>query len=331
MVSNRSRHCVWVASGESVGNLNLVTHQEGTAYVQYCLLRCFTKGQSYAPHLTHRGRCLVSVAAPVSEKGNEVRHPSTPQGYVPWVRLAREWLPMAIEGQFVERWKELEVATRLAFPKWDGREVEKFLKLMRVEGVDFTRLMALRMARNALAHNPILNGSPLVTVNEEVIPFLDGVIGRIKRLPTAASILIPRVDVFSSSLEEEIRCVVDMMLEKTYSHVPILDAGGKVLGVFSESTMLEMRKTGIGNNEAATMRDISGFLPLNRHTAEVFRFVPKNDPIAHLRCLCADALGKGERIGMFLVTETGTPDEPLLGVLTVWDIAGVSDTSTLKS
>ena len=238
---------------------------------------------------------------------------------------------MTIEGQFVERWKELEVATRLAFPKWDGREVEKFLKLMRVEGVDFTRLMALRMARSALAHNPILNGSPLVTVNEEVIPFLDDVIGRIKRLPTAASILIPCVDVFSSSLEEEIRWVVDVMLEKTYSHVPILDAGGKVLGVFSESTMLEMRKTGIGNNEAATMRDISDFLPLNRHTAEVFRFVPKNDPIAHLRCLCADAMGKGERIGIFLVTETGTPDEPLLGVLTVWDIVGVSDTSTFKS
>ena len=68
---------------------------------------------------------------------------------------------MPIEGQFVERWKELEVATRLAFPKWDGRDVAEFLKRMRVEGVDFTRLMALRMARNALAHNPMLNGSPL--------------------------------------------------------------------------------------------------------------------------------------------------------------------------
>ena len=75
---------------------------------------------------------------------------------------------MALEGQFVERWKELKVATRLAFPKWDGREVEKILKLMRVEGSDFTHLMALRMARNALSHNPILNGNPHVTVNEEV-------------------------------------------------------------------------------------------------------------------------------------------------------------------
>ena len=137
--------------------------------------------------------------------------------------------------------------------------------------------------------------------------------------------MIPRVNVFSSSLDGEIRRVVEVMLEKVYSHVPVLDADGKVIGVFSESTTLEMRKTGVGNGKSATMRDVAVFLPLDRHTAEVFRFVPKNDPIAHLRYLCADALKKGERIGMFIVTETGTTDEPLLGVLTVWDVAGIAE------
>ena len=97
---------------------------------------------------------------------------------------------MTTETLFAERWKELESATHLAFPTWGGRDVEKFLKQMRVEGVDFTRLMALRMARNALTHNPMLNGSPLVTLNAGVIPFLDDVIARIKELPTATNILI---------------------------------------------------------------------------------------------------------------------------------------------
>ena len=237
---------------------------------------------------------------------------------------------MTTEALFAERWKELESATRIAFPTWDGKEVEKFLKKMRVEGVDFTRLMALRMARNALAHNPLLNGTPIVSLNSGVIPFLDDVISCIEKLPTAANILIPRCDVFSCSLGDTVSSTVDVMLKNVYSHVPVLDEFGRVVGVFSESTLLEMSKSGISSVNGMIIRDIAEFLPLERHTADVFRFVPKNDPIAHLRYLCAEALENRERIGMIFVTETGQSDEPLFGILTVWDIAGVSDLSDAK-
>ena len=90
---------------------------------------------------------------------------------------------------------------------------------------------------------------------------------------------------------------------------------------------IEMSKSGIGSVEGKRIHDIAEFLPLERHTADVFRFVPKNDPIAHLRYLCAEALESRERVGMIFVTESGKSDEPLLGILTVWDIAGVSDLS----
>ena len=235
---------------------------------------------------------------------------------------------MAIEALFAEKWKELESVTRLAFPTWDGRDMENFLKKMRVEGVDFTRLMALRMARNVLTHNTMLNGSPLVTLNEGVMPFLDDVIARIKKLPTAMNILIPREDVFSGTLNDGIHHVVGEMLANVFSHVPVLDVNDHVIGVFSESTMLEMSKAGIADGANMTLGDIAKFLPCERHTAEVFRFVPKNDHIAHLRYLCAETLNNHERIGMFFVTENGKKDEPLLGILTVWDIAGVSDFTT---
>ena len=237
---------------------------------------------------------------------------------------------MQAEALFAEKWKELESATRLAFPTWDGHNVEKFLKSMRVEGVDFTRLMALRMARNALTHNPLLNGTPIVSLNSGVVPFLDDVISFIKKLPTAANILIPIKNVFSCSFDDTISSIVDVMLKNVYSHVPVLDGNGKVVGVFSESTLLEMSKAGIGSVEGKLIRDIAEFLPLERHTADVFRFVPKNDPIAHLRYLCAEALESRERIGMIFVTETGRSGEPLFGILTVWDIAGVPNLSDAK-
>ena len=282
---------------------------------------------SYTPPLMHRRRCYVSATTTMSETV-ETRCGIlvTPRGYASWrVVAGKLQSEMTTEERFGEKWKELEAAVRLAFPTWDGRTVENFLKQMRVEGVDFTRLMALRMARNALTHNPMLNGKPIVTLNEGVLPFLDDVIARIKILPTAANILIPRDDVFSGSLSDMIHDVVDTMLEKVFSHVPVLDSDDRVIGVFSESTMLEMSKAGIQDEGNATLGDVSQFLPCDKHTAEVFRFVPKNDPIAHLRHLCAEALGNHKRIGMFFVTENGKEDEPLLGILTVWDIAGVAD------
>ena len=232
---------------------------------------------------------------------------------------------MGTEEEFLDKWKNLESATRLSFPTWDGRDLEKFLKQMRVEGVDFTRLKALRNVRNTITHNPMLGDSPIVMLNKEVLPFIVGVIARIKHLPNAANILIPRDNVFSGVPEDTVSSVVDAMLKNVYSHVPVLDERDKVLGVFSESTMLEMSNAGISNGGDCLLRDVTRFLPCDKHTAEVFRFVPFNDPIAHLRSLFAEALAKHERIGMIFVTKNGRADEPLFGIITVWDIAGVSD------
>jgi predicted transcriptional regulator len=234
---------------------------------------------------------------------------------------------MTTEEMFVEKWKELESATRLSFPTWDGRDIECFLKKMRVEGVDFTRIMALRNVRNVLSHNTKLNDKPLVALNSDVVSFLEDVIARIRQLPTVANIYIPKADVYYRAMDDAIQGVVVVMLEKVYSHVPVVDAHGRVVGVFSESTMLEVSNNKIGVDENTTLKMISRFLPCDRHTAEVFRFVPKNDSIAHIRHLCAEALQKHERIGMFFVTENGNANESLLGILTVWDVAGVSDLS----
>ena len=231
---------------------------------------------------------------------------------------------MTTEALFAEKWKELESATHLAFPTWDGHTVEKFLKKMHVEGIDFTRLMALRHVRNALVHNPLLNGRPIVTVNEEVVSFIDDVLVHLRNLPVAANIWIPRSAVYFGSLNDKISSVVEAMLKNVYSHVPVIGDDNKVLGVFSESTMLEMNRAKICDDGDTTLDVVSEFLPFDRHTAEVFRFIPKNDPVVHIRQLCSEALRKHERIGMFFVTDGGNKDEPLLGILTVWDIAGIS-------
>lgn len=236
---------------------------------------------------------------------------------------------MTTTEKVIELWKRLESATRLAFPTWDGHGMEKFLKSMQVEGLDFTRIMALRGVRNALAHGLELGGKPLVAINDAVVPFLEDAITLVQRLPTVANVWIPRSDVFVGSLGDNIHLIVEEMLRNVFSHIPVLDSDGKVLGVFSESTLLEMNNAGIMDDGSLTLSNVLEFLPCEVHKADVFRFVPKNDPIAHIRRICAEALARHERIGMFFATKNGKSDEPLLGILTVWDIAGVSDVSNM--
>ena len=95
--------------------------------------------------------------------------------------------------------------------------------------------------------------------------------------------------------------------------------------MFSESTMLEMHKSGWTHKNSARINSIYDLLPVAQHKADEFLFVAKDAPVSQLRRLTAESLERGKRIGMFLVTETGCEDEPLFGILTVWDLVGVSD------
>lgn len=149
---------------------------------------------------------------------------------------------------------------------------------------------------------------------------IDNVIGRANEALEAADRLIPIDDVTKAILSDSIASVSNTMLAKGYSHVPILDEKGRVYGVFSESTMLEAWIAGVNCTQDATLRDMAKFLPIEKHKADVFRFVSKNATVAQLRKLHEDALKKEERIGLVFVTETGRESEPLMGILNIWDI-----------
>ena len=70
------------------------------------------------------------------------------------------------------------------------------------------------------------------------------------------------------------------------------------------------------------------FLPVERHIMDKFQFVAESVTVAHLRKIHADAAKRDERIGLVIVTKSGNEDEPLLGLLTIWDIPVEEGTAT---
>ena len=151
--------------------------------------------------------------------------------------------------------------------------------------------------------------------------------GVVKELMTAHDVCVRRKDVVACSLGDTISSVIDVMLDKVYSNVPVLDKEERVVGVFSESTLLDVYKMKTRQVNSLRMKGIAKFLLIEKHIADKFLFVAKDTPIARLRQIFDVATERYERIGMLFVTENGCQREPLLGIITEWDIAIALDPS----
>lgn len=233
---------------------------------------------------------------------------------------------MVTSEEFLECYAKLENAVALAFPRDKNRQhAVKCLMENHVAGIDWPRLQKLRTIRNVFVHNPRKEGEDITILNDSAVEFLNKTIEIVKTLPKVGNVCKPLKDVFSCRLDTLISDVVAKMVKCVYSHVPVLDDQNKVIGVFSESTMLEMHKSGWTHKNTAKVKSINDLVPIGRHKADVFPVVAMSTPVSYLRRLTSEALAAGKRIGLFLVTENGQEDEPLAGILTVWDLAGVSD------
>ena len=228
--------------------------------------------------------------------------------------------------EFLECYARLEKTVALAFPRDKNKQhIVKCLMDNHVVGIGWPRLQKLRTIRNVFSHNPRKEGEDIYAFNNSALTFLNKAIGIVQTLPRVGNVCKSLKRVYSCRLDTIISDVVAEMMKRVYSHVPVLDDLGKVIGVFSESTMLQMHRNGWIHKNIAQMKSIRDLLPIERHKADEFPFVATSEPVPYLRRLTDDALVDGKRIGMFLVTENGCAEEPLIGILTVWDLVGVSD------
>ena len=165
---------------------------------------------------------------------------------------------------------------------------------------------------------------------------IDDKLGHSKESMKVADFWIPRDKIISCSLADTISSVIARMMEKRISHAPVLDEGGKVIGVFSESTMMKVWRAKIRLGHKATMQKLSKIISLaghkskDKYNVDVFKFVSKDATAASLQQAFQTALENDERIGLFLVTENGNKNESLLGITTPWDIAEELDDKESK-
>ena len=233
---------------------------------------------------------------------------------------------MTIENQLVRKWTELENAFVRAFRGFNKQDIPAFLRKHRVKGVDGHLLNAIRNVRNAIAHPEYLkNGNPLVVLNDNIIHKLDDIIATVNTLPKVGNVMRVLQDVDTCSPDSEIMALISKMIMKAYSNIPVLNDKGRVLGVFSESTMLKVGLDMLRSRPLRRISDIMGLVRIakNNRRPDRFFFVGKDDPVVSLQHMCHEAVADGKRSELFLVTDNGRGNGKLMGIVTVWDFVGL--------
>ncbi|USN54253.1 MAG: CBS domain-containing protein [Candidatus Peribacteria bacterium] len=114
---------------------------------------------------------------------------------------------------------------------------------------------------------------------------------------------------------------------KTYlnTHVPVYDENNVFVEMLSESTIAYWIAYQIDKHGKVRLDSVKvGDVPLE-NSNDFFVFVDKEKSIYDIEHLFATNFKEHKRLGAVFVTEHGTPNEPIEGILTAMDLPALSE------
>lgn len=187
------------------------------------------------------------------------------------------------------------------------------------------KLEICREIRNLLTHSANLDGEPIVEPSGPVVEAMRDVLEFVKRPPLAIDYATKGDKVMKAHMHQKVLRLMEVMDKNGYSHIPVMREG-EFSGVFSVGTVFQymLRSGGKGISPETTVAELGKHLAVDAHM-ENYEFVSKDTTYIAVRRLFERVRGKNKRISVIFITEHGHPGEPLLGMLTPWDVLGEPD------
>ncbi len=226
---------------------------------------------------------------------------------------------------FLELYRQLEDLLRIRYDTGNAssRRENAVLRFMNTqEGKRFKDELDLcREVRNLLSHRSQFEGESPVTPAEALIRFLEGLVAYLSDPPTAIGMATKTGDLLLATRESRVTDLLATMEKSGYSHVPVVE--GKCLyGVFSTGVFgAHFRKEPnrpLGAD--AQIESLYPYLPIAKHAGEQYAFVSANAAYETVKHLFASKGPYKKRMAAVFVTKNGKRDEPLLGMITPWDV-----------
>ncbi|MDL2206028.1 CBS domain-containing protein [Eubacteriales bacterium OttesenSCG-928-N13] len=179
-----------------------------------------------------------------------------------------------------------------------------------------------REIRNILSHNPDMQGEPVVEPAEALLDSLKQIIEYIKRPPLALDFATRHDQLLWADMGQRVLEVMRAMEKRGFSHVPVLQKG-ELVGVFSMGTVFSFMTRDMGEKgitPATRVRDFLPWLPIEKHTQEIYAFIDEGATYADVKFEFERIKKGGKRLAALFVTKTGEQTEPLIGMITPWDV-----------
>lgn len=229
---------------------------------------------------------------------------------------------MAGTGKFISLCKELEAAVKARYGSTSHGESAYVFLSRRAEFKPYAKeLDLIREVRNLIQHKDVeVKGKEAIYVDEVLMDALREIISLVQHPETVGDVCTR--EIVTATLTTPVREVVAQMLELSFSHIPVLDEQGKLLGIFSENTIFtRVAKEGMSAlTEQDCVGDFQSYLDIRDHVHDSFDFVAENVETEQAANRFKHRDKRGRRLAMLVVTKHGDPNETVTGVLTPYDV-----------
>ncbi|MDR2506124.1 MAG: hypothetical protein LBD16_08495 [Oscillospiraceae bacterium] len=180
-----------------------------------------------------------------------------------------------------------------------------------------------REIRNIIMHNADDNGEPVVEPSRGITDALSRVLDYINSPPLALTFATTASEILYARINDQALPLMRAMRKRGFSHVPIMD-GERVNGVFSSQSLMSF----ISDNPSVVidantrLLTFEQYLPIDSHLPEQYRFMAEGATLADVKQAFEDKRERNSRLAAMFITRTGGASEPLLGMITPWDVLG---------
>ena len=223
---------------------------------------------------------------------------------------------MDIDKQLQLQLKEQIVSCHIKFYAWlkeHDMKFENFIKDKR-----YARLHDdanfINSLRNIVQHNDF---TKLVVIKEEAV---DRVESFVMKLTTDINLrMVSFKDINKAVMGDKVLPKLKEMSIKNYSYLPIVDYQHTFVEVFSAYILQSYLCSGKEINDKTTFADIYNAIDSgDSHIYDNVDFAASNTPLVEVESKFR--ITDNFHIDVVLVTEDGTSDSKVLGMLTVWDL-----------
>ena len=203
-------------------------------------------------------------------------------------------------------------------------ELENYFKKNNEQLKDKKEWDTYRQLRNIYTHQPDYRNGKMLVITQKFYDKFKNEVNEIIKPLCSENIMIPNEKIYKVDKDEYINNVIQTMIQKNYTCVPIVTKNGYLEGVFTANSLMlyfnRHQKEICEEVEKIKVENFMDYCQLTADSNVMYKFVKRRTEIRDIEKILQQGFNKNQRIEVIFITENGRSNEKILGLLTQWDL-----------